>query len=91
MGEKCGDFAQTHRISRTSIDPDGKPVVLSSGYASVRSAYDKRGKFTHTTYYGVSGEPVLHKDANHGWVAEYDERGNETARTFIGVDGKPLP
>jgi len=44
-----------------------------------------------TAYYGASGEPVLHKNGNHGWVTAYDERGNQIAQIFIGLDGKPLP
>ena len=44
-----------------------------------------------TAYYGASGEPVLHKNGNHGWVTAYDERGNQIAQIFIGFDlGKRL-
>ena len=59
--------------------------------AKTRTRYDERGKVTRTTYVGASGEPVLHKNGNHGWVTAYDERGNQIAQIFIGLDGKRLP
>jgi len=55
----------------------------------IKRDFDGRGKTIREKYYGVNGEPVLHKDGNHGWEAQYDGRGNAITTTYLGLDEKP--
>jgi hypothetical protein len=81
---------QGNPIVMTVFGKDGKPMSLD-GYATVKSAYDSRGKVTQRRFYGVNGEPVFsQEDGYHGFLAEYDEQGNKIAETYLGKDGKPM-
>jgi len=66
-------------------------MSVADGYATLRMAYDSRGKVIQQTFYGVNGEPVQHKAGYYGWEAEYDEQGNQIVETYLGKDGKPMP
>jgi eukaryotic-like serine/threonine-protein kinase len=77
--------------SWTFLGLDGKATPIADGWATVRWAYDARGKEIRQTFHGANGEPVLSKkDGHYGWEAEYDENGHQTVKTYIGLDGKPL-
>jgi YD repeat-containing protein len=67
------------------------PTAVADGYATLKMAYDSRGKVIHQTFYGVNGEPVQHKVGYYGWEAEYDEQGNQIVQTYLGNDGRPMP
>jgi hypothetical protein len=81
-----------NRIAITYLGLDGKPTLVSDGYATRKATYDARGNVIGMRYHGVNGEPVVsHKEGYHGWKAQYDERGNQIAKTYLDMDGKPRP
>jgi uncharacterized protein CbrC (UPF0167 family) len=73
----------------TYLGLDQKPASVADGYATIRMAYDARGKLIRKTFHDVKGEPVVSKENGyHAWEAEYDEKGNKTAETYLGLDGE---
>ena len=68
-------------IEFRSVGPDLNPMSVTDGYILAKYQYDEFGRPQRLTFYGASGDPVLHKDGNHGWMAEYYERGNRIAQT----------
>jgi hypothetical protein len=72
-----------------SLGPDLQPMPVKDGWVILKQRSDDLGRALGGTYYGLKGEPVLHREGYHGWTAEYDEHGNQTATTYIGLDGKP--
>ena len=89
LGLLSRDAQEGLQIAR-EVRQRGKPMSLDDGYATLRTAYDPRGKMTLAQYYGVHGEPVLSKkNGYHGWEAEYDEQGHQTVIAYLGLDGKP--
>ena len=60
----------------------GRPFSLTSGIAMFKSVFNEQGKATHVSYYGINGEPVVHKDGNHAWEVQLDDRGNSLVTIF---------
>ena len=54
------------------------------------SVYDARGNCVEVAYFGVAGEPVLHKDGFARFTSVYDARGNLVDRAIFGVAGEPV-
>jgi hypothetical protein len=80
-----------NELEESYFDAAGKPSLeRESGVHRVVNIFDGRGKVTRKRYWGPGGEPILHKDGNHGWDALYDDRGNRTATTYVGLDEKPV-
>jgi len=80
-----------NELEEAYFDAAGKPTLeRDSGIHRVVNVFDGRGKVTHKRYWGTNGEPVLHKDGNHGWDAQYDDHGNWTVTTYLGLDEKPV-
>ncbi|MFZ1217784.1 MAG: hypothetical protein WAO00_00755 [Chthoniobacterales bacterium] len=80
-----------NELEHAYFDAAENPTIeKESGVHKALNSYDGRGKVIRKRYRGVNGEPVLHKDGNHGWDAEYDERGNEILDTYVGLDEKPM-
>ncbi|MDP9098278.1 MAG: AAA family ATPase [Verrucomicrobiota bacterium] len=80
-----------NELEEAYFDAAGKPTLeRDSGVHRVVNVFDGRGKVTHKRYWGPSGEPLLHKDGNHGWDGQYDDRGNRIATTYLGLDEKPV-
>src|ERR1035438_4907371 len=77
-----------HEISRTYVDTAGTPMNLpEEGYATLKWAFDDRGRVSEETYLDKDGAPRLQKYASERLV--HDARGNLVEEAFFGADGRP--
>jgi hypothetical protein len=66
------------------------PVMIASGYASIRYARDRWGNIMEKRYFGVSGEPVITDDGYHMVVHSHDQSGYLIQQVYLGIDGSPV-
>jgi hypothetical protein len=80
-----------NELEQAYFDAAREPTLdRQSGIYKMVTSYDGRGKVTRNRFYGIKGEPVLHKEGYHGWDAQYDERGNRILTSYVGLDEKPI-
>ena len=77
-----------NQIAFTYLGLDGKPVLLSSGIATLRSVFNEQGKETRVNYYGIrENRPCTATAIMPG--SGVRRSGNALVTTFLGLDGKP--
>lgn len=96
----CGRFdftydAQNRLVSQTSIGPDGKPYILTTGtqslgYASVHYTYDTQGRCIETLLLDAEGRPIQAKPHQYTRTkCAYDDRSRTVTTTFEDEQGHP--
>jgi len=77
-------------LTTTYHDALHNPVMIASGYASIRYARDRWGNILNKRYCGVSGEPVIAADGHHMVVYSHDQDGCLIQQAYLGIDGSPV-
>ena len=86
-------YDERRQILRESYyGPDGKPVLLSDGYASWERDYTEEGigRIRAQRHFGLAGEAVRTKNGCHEYRREYDDHGNMIREQYYDVDGTPV-
>src|SRR6202030_4046784 len=77
------------KVAATFIGIDGKPVVITSGYAMVRKKYDSDSNELEESYYDAVGKPTLERDSGiHRVVNVFDGRGKVTRKRYWGPNNE---
>ena len=79
------------RVTRTvNLGADGRPKMLSFGYAEVRQEYDEHGNVTRVSAHDTQGRLIANnKEGTAGYTSKYDATGNPVEQVYFGPDGKP--
>ena len=80
----------TGGVTRTSLwGADGRPWALKGGYHRAELALDGQGNQVVKEYFGIDGDPVIHKGF-HRYEADYNSQSLRLRERFFGVNGEPI-
>lgn len=77
-------------VETTALGPNGEPMQLKTGYATVRVTYDANHNLNNQEYFDLQGKPIL---SNEGFAAlkmEYDEYGRLVSSKAFGLAGEAV-
>jgi YD repeat-containing protein len=88
---------QNRETEDVCIGRDLQPAAVrydggQSGYATVRTSYDARGRKWEVAFFDAVDQPArLFGTGQHRTRFGYDERGNIVEESYFGPDGRPAP
>ena len=68
---------------------DGRPCLVSNGFAIVRLTHDPRGNLAEARSFGVDGQPCTVAEGYAIVRMKYDERGNQIERACFDTQDRP--
>lgn len=74
----------------TYLDPEGEPMMLTSGYATVKRTYDAQGRAETDMYFGLDGEHIARPDGQYGVQYIRDDSGKHIGTTYLNREGQPM-
>ena len=74
----------------TYLDTNGEPVMLKTGYATVKRSYDAHGRVLVDMYYDLDGEQVRHSSGYYGTLYIRNEAGKHIGTTYLDREGQPM-
>ncbi|SFP38113.1 O-antigen ligase [Butyrivibrio proteoclasticus] len=75
--------------SKTFLNSEMEPVIISKGYSCVKMEYNDNKKVVREEYCDVEGKPILLENGCAAVEYEYDEAGKCIAECYYDVDGNP--
>ena len=77
-------------VEFTYIDQDKQPIVLTSGYTTVKRTYNDAGKADVDMYYDLNGEQVQLSLGQFGVRYGYNAAGETVFTTYLDEHGRPM-
>jgi len=85
------DYDASGRLSAVvQLDPEGDPVLGSSGWAIRNNRYDEAGYLAGYAWFDDAAAPMHHPFGVHALALEHDETGQLTAHRWLGIGGVPV-
>lgn len=75
----------------TYVDADRKPMLNSSGYASIKHLVDEKGRVLQEMYFDTARKPVMLSGGQGGLRREmFDDANRVTQFTYLDTNGEPV-